>query len=319
MNQNSHDRFRRLNTEDYKPTGQTARDSRSQFICDLRLNFNSSRCSPGIIDNVREESNLASRMLSNSNSKHRVFIESPLHVPEHPFIFQSRGTFWEQYKELATLGEGCLGVVKKCVHIQTDAIYAVKVVRTRDEEKIQGVKLAEQIIREFEKIHGLNHQNIVRVYELHLDFEQGYVFCVMEYIKGLTLNSYMESSKKLPAELITKYFAELVDAMIYLLSRKVVHRDISPSNVVIAKKDPHDLLSHLKLIDFNVAKFFDEEETSVPGKKRFRYSMLTETGTVKYRAPEIIKREAYSEAADIWSMGCLLYRMVEGKDPFESE
>ena len=176
-----------------------------------------------------------------------------------------------------------------------------------------------EIIREFEKIHGLNHQNIVRVYELHLDFEQGYVFCVMEYIKGLTLNSFMESSKKLAPELITKYFAELVDAMMYLLSRRVVHRDISPSNVVIAKKDPHDLLPHLKLIDFNVAKFFEEEESSVPGKKRFKYSMLTETGTVKYRAPEIIRKQAYSEAADIWSMGCLLYRMVEGKDPFESE
>lgn len=177
-----------------------------------------------------------------------------------------------------------------------------------------------KIVKEFEKVFSFSHPNIVKVDELHLDFQHGYVYCVMEYVKGTTLSHCLESQKRLSGPLIGKYFSELVDAMAYLLKKRVVHRDLSPYNVVIAKKDAFDPISHVKLIDFNVAKFFEEDEEMLSNpKNRFKYSMMTQTGTVQYRAPEIFKGGNYTEAADIWSLGCLLYRMVEGKDPIECE
>ena len=89
---------------------------------------------------------------------------------------------------------------------------------------------------------------------------------------------------------------------------------------MIIRKQTHDHQELIcKIIDFNVAKFYDSADLlQSPSNKKFKYTMMTETGTLKYRAPEMIKKGNYSEAVDIWSLGCVLYRMVEGKEPFYS-
>ena len=179
-----------------------------------------------------------------------------------------------------------------------------------------------QLIREFENMQKLSHHNILKVIEMHIDIEKGYVFYVMEYYKSTTLTAFVEPENKIEPSSIKKLFKELVDGVQYLHSKSVVHRDLSPNNILIMKKTPSIDQSNqpaLRIIDFNVAKFFEAEDLNDKASK-FKFSMLTETGTIKYRAPEIFKQEGcYTEAIDIWSLGCNLYRMVEGKDPFDSE
>jgi len=83
---------------------------------------------------------LGRSLSSNSASGHLVFVESRLAKPsENPRVHTINGNFWDMYTELSTLGEGCLGVVKKCQRVGTPEIFAVKIIRSRDEEKISGV------------------------------------------------------------------------------------------------------------------------------------------------------------------------------------
>lgn len=73
----------------------------------------------------------------------------------------------------------------------------------------------------------------------------------------------------------------------------------------------------MRIIDFNVAKF-EEKHDHYSCLDKNNYKMREITGTLKYSAPEIYKGEEYSEVIDSWSMGCILYKLVTGSDPFEA-
>lgn len=170
----------------------------------------------------------------------------------------------------------------------------------------------------------ISHPNIVKVLELHVDQEQGFVYYVMEYCKGSTLQAIVDVENRIHPSEVRRLFRQLATGVLYLHTNNVVHRDLSPNNILVMKKasinEPKEgSRPEVKIIDFNVAKFFTYEDIEEGGGK-FLFCMHTETGTINYRAPEIITQgHSYTEAVDIWSLGCLLYRMVEGKNPFEAE
>lgn len=98
----------------------------------------------GIIDNMKfqeeESEGLKLSNISSGGGEHPVFIVGREKSNyKNPFIHHCKGNFWDLFKAISTLGQGCLGVVKKCERISTKEIVAVKIIRTRDEEKIQGV------------------------------------------------------------------------------------------------------------------------------------------------------------------------------------
>ncbi|KAL3892562.1 MAG: hypothetical protein SGPRY_015011, partial [Prymnesium sp.] len=98
-------------------------------------------------------------------------------------------------------------------------------------------------------------------------------------------------------------FSQLCLALRYIhKEQRVVHRDLTPSNVMISVDDV------VKLADFGLAKQRVGTGTEV---------MESVVGTVLYQCPEIVQHEAYGEKADIWSLGCILYQMVMLKPPFE--
>lgn len=170
----------------------------------------------------------------------------------------------------------------------------------------------------------LSHPNVIMVEEMFLDISHGFIYYVMEYCRGSTLTAALESEKKLKASVVKRIFVELVEGVRYLHARGVIHRDINPNNIMLLRKGNHleDACAGpmIKIIDFNVSKFFNEDEIPPHSAKKFRYEdMLTETGTVSYRAPEIAKNEKYSEAVDLWALGCVLFKLVEGREPFQSE
>lgn len=118
----------------------------------------------------------------------------------------------------------------------------------------------------------LKHPNVLKVLEMHIDIEQGYIYYVMEYYKSTPLRSYGEPENKLHPGSIKKLFQELAEGLFYLHNNFVVHRDLSPSNILILKKTAfQDISSNTsaRIIDFNVAKFFEPED-KVDANKKFK-------------------------------------------------
>lgn len=89
--------------------------------------------------------------------------------------------FSDRFEELEVLGEGTVGLVKKCRDTETDKLYAVKMIQTRDEEMVLNMKA------EFEHITKLQHENVIRVYELIVDNRNGTVHLIMELFEGKEL------------------------------------------------------------------------------------------------------------------------------------
>jgi calcium-dependent protein kinase len=104
---------------------------------------------------------------------------------------------------------------------------------------------------------------------------------------------------------IREVMFQLMDALSYIHQKHIVHRDIKPENILY---DPETKV--VKLVDFGIAKRFRRKEKFV--------EMWTSTGTLFYRAPEMFSG-GYREGVDVWAAGILLYKLVAGKTPFESE
>merc|ERR1719321_2128235 len=127
----------------------------------------------------------------------------------------------------------------------------------------------------------------------------------MEYCPGLTMQAHcsavVDRKERLDDQQVWSVFAQLCGALRYLhQDLQVVHRDLSPKNVMIQGRS--QLLA--KLTDFGLAA---EED---------RAALQSTVGTILYCCPEIVQHQAYTEKADIWSLGCLLYKLAMMQDPF---
>ena len=101
--------------------------------------------------------------------------------------------FWNLYEKKNKLGEGTSGLVRRCIHKATGKEYAVKIVRTRDEEIIFHVAvLYWQLKNEFRNLKNMHHENVIEVSKLYIDNDAGYVYLVMEFFEGTEMFGYIE-------------------------------------------------------------------------------------------------------------------------------
>jgi len=154
------------------------------------------------------------------------------------------------------------------------------------------------IMEEVTILHTLDHPNIVKYYETYDDTK--YIYLVMEYISGDQLfNKITAQSNQTFGEAdAATYMKQLFSAINHCHAQGVVHRDIKPENIMINDEN------EVRLIDFGLSK---------QSKKKV---MHTVAGTPFYMAPEVLN-ENYSQKADIWSLGVLLYTLVSGYLPFQ--
>ncbi len=200
-----------------------------------------------------------------------------------------------KYEVLAELGQGAMGVVYCARDPIINRLVAVKTITT-------GVAadpfLLQRFYREAQAAGGLQHPNIVTIYDMG---EQGKIpYIAMELIEGESVESIIARRAALPVALKLVYIMQACSAFDYAHKRGIVHRDIKPANVMVAKGGT------VKVVDFGIARVVETSKTQT--------GMLI--GTFAYMSPEQYHGEHADERSDIWSFGVLMYELLGGQRPF---
>ncbi|CAK1582063.1 unnamed protein product [Parnassius mnemosyne] len=199
----------------------------------------------------------------------------------------------ESYIVISFIGEGSFGRVFKAKHKETDAVVALKVIR----KKGRSPKDLKNLRQECDIQRQLQHPNIIRMID-SFDTESELVV-VTEYAEK-ELHSILAKEGCLNEEQVKKITWDLVSALYYLHSHRVLHRDLKPQNVLL------DNSGRAKLCDFGLARIMTNATHILTSIK----------GTPLYMAPELIDEKPYDHQADLWSLGCIVYELMAGQPPF---
>lgn len=164
-------------------------------------------------------------------------------------------------------------------------------------KEINSDRLREKLSSEICIQKSLNHKNIVKLF--HTFSNSIYIIMIMELCDS-TLSDILKQNKKFRESHTKKFVIQLLNAIEYLHSVNVVHRDIKLSNILLSDYS-------IKLADFGLCALIQKNKRT------------TVCGTPNYIAPEIIAKTAYSFECDIWSIGVLIYTMLVGTPPFHKK
>ncbi|KAM9123139.1 LOW QUALITY PROTEIN: serine/threonine-protein kinase 36 [Pangshura tecta] len=199
----------------------------------------------------------------------------------------------EKYYVLEMIGEGSFGRVYKGRRKYSAQVVALKFIPKvgRSEKELKNLQ------REIEIMRGLHHPNIVQMLDsFETDKE---VVVVTDYAEG-ELFQILEDDGNLPEEQVQDIASQLVSALYYLHSHRILHRDMKPQNILLGKGGV------IKLCDFGFARAMSINTMVLTSIK----------GTPLYMAPELVQERPYDHTADLWAMGCILYELVVGTPPF---
>lgn len=204
-----------------------------------------------------------------------------------------------RYEVQEIIGVGGMSVVYKAYDNVDDRTVAVKILK---EEFLNNEEFKRRFKNESKAIALLSHENIVKVYDVNFGEKLQYI--VMEYIDGITLKEYINKQNSISWNDALFFMTQILRAVQHAHDKGIVHRDIKPQNIILLPN------GNIKVTDFGIARF-----------SRSDTKTLTEQaiGSVHYIAPEQAKGEATDEKADIYSIGVVLYEMLAGKVPFDSE
>lgn len=212
----------------------------------------------------------------------------------------SEDNFRSEFVIKGVLGKGSYGEVKLCVSVSTGQPFAVKIYPRKflkDEIKRQNLRNESEILEQ------MDHENIIRLFQV----VEGprHIYLLTEYGGRSSLHETLTSSAQnvLTEDEARPLIWQLVQALRYLHSRGVVHRDVKLHNVLVTDQ------GKVKLIDFGFALRMDPHEL-----------IKVFCGTPSYMAPEIVARTPYDgRPADIWALGVCIYRMIVGCFPFRGD
>ncbi len=214
------------------------------------------------------------------------------------------------------LARGGMAEVYLGTHLSLDRPVAIKVLHSFIES---DPELLDRFQREAKAVAGLRHPNIVQVFDF--DTHENHPYIVMEYLKGPTLSSYLQSLHdngiKLSLEQIGQLLKSLVAGLDYAHANGVIHRDIKPANILLHNKtgdftESSMITKHVEpvITDFGLARIVNSSKQTASGLV---------SGTPSYMSPEQARGTKVDHRTDIYSLGIILYELVAGKVPFEGD
>jgi len=199
------------------------------------------------------------------------------------------------YQILDELGSGGMGRVWRVRNVITDRVEAMKVLLP---DLAGRQELAARFQREIKVMASLNHPNIAALRTAFTADNQLYM--VMEYVEGTTAAEKLEHGS-IPVPDALNYIGQVLSAVSYAHSQKVIHRDIKPANMMLTPQGV------IKLMDFGIARGGEDRSLTMTG---------TTMGSLNYMSPEQVKGEPTDARSDLYSCGVSLYEMVTGQRPF---
>ncbi len=212
--------------------------------------------------------------------------------------------FAERYEIVMTLGRGSTGVIYKANHLYLSRMVALKVLHPQLVSETESVA---RFKREAQAVSALSHPNIVAIYDFGINAD-GLPYLVMDYAGGTTLMNRIVCRNIITAAEAIPLFIDACDALAHAHSKGVIHRDVKPSNLLIIEDSSG--VESLKLVDFGIAKVVESNPAM----------HITQNGDVLgsplYMSPEQCMGSELDCRTDIFSLGCVMYMTLVGKEPF---
>lgn len=204
-----------------------------------------------------------------------------------------------RYEVTELIGVGGMADVYKGVDVIDNKPVAIKILK---KEFAENEEFLRRFRNESKAIAVLSHPNIVKIYDV--GFSEKIQYIVMEYIDGITLKEYIEEEKVLSWKDTVHFVIQILRALQHAHDKGIVHRDIKPQNIMMFTDGT------IKVMDFGIAKFARED-----GKTATDQAI----GSVHYISPEQAKGDVTDAKSDIYSVGAMMYEMLTGRKPFDSD
>ena len=198
------------------------------------------------------------------------------------------------------IGVGGMGIVYSAIYPKNNKKVALKVLSPG---LMQDARLLKRFEREIEILKRLDHPNIVKYYGGGTVKNQRYY--AMEFIDGAPLDQVLKKRKRLSWEHAIQIGRQVSGALEHAHNAGIIHRDLKPANLFISRK------GKVKLGDFGIARDTEATALTAAGKT---------LGTYAYMAPEQIQvSDPISRKTDLYALGCVLYQVIVGETPFQSD
>jgi len=233
--------------------------------------------------------------------------------------------FVEKYEVLEQIGSGGFAVVRKAKHRATGDVVAVKTLRVQgmgaesdeedgddssssssDEEDGPQAMTLHDVKRELVMMQQLStHPNIVTIREFFTEQNDEVVHVVMDCLQGEELDDWVNERGPIPEDVVKTLLMSMLDAVAFMHSKGVIHRDLKLENFVFAEKGN---LKSLNVVDFGLAKALNA-----------RQKAQHVCGTLSYIAPEALLAGVYGQGVDVWALGVAMHVLLTNTWPFDDE
>ncbi|EDV20515.1 uncharacterized protein TRIADDRAFT_60987 [Trichoplax adhaerens] len=207
--------------------------------------------------------------------------------------YEQKANFRDEYELKEEIGKGSFSLCRRCIHKVTGKECAVKIMDRNNRNPSEEIEILMRYGR---------HPNILTFQDVYDDGK--HIYMVTELLKGGELLDRIMKKKHLTEEEVRQIMKVLISTMHCLHDQGVVHRDLKPSNILYA--DHTDSPEALRIIDFGFAKQLRDSNGL----------LMTPCYTANYVAPEVLKKQGYDAACDVWALGILMYIMLSGTTPF---